>query len=248
MTRTCYVSFPSRAGPLPFEYFEASGRHVTSILNGTTYPEVPDVGDVRTILDIGANVGAASVMFAARFPDAEIHAFEPGPAPRAVLERNVTGLGRIRVHPFGLHDHDARTKLYRSRWDPMSASIETSAENGLDFDEIEVRQASTVLDALGIADVDVVKIDTEGCEVPIMICLNGRLARARLIYLEYHSDADRRKIDAFLGPTHVLACGTTRHPHRGDLCYVARATEYARRMTHWAIEPAQRPCAADDVR
>ena len=240
MLRTCHLSFPGRSGPLAFDYFDASERHVTAILNGSTYPEVPDVGDVRTILDIGANVGAASVLFAARFPDAMIHAFEPGPAPRTVLERNVASLCRVRVHPFGLHDHDDLTRLYRSRWDPMSASIQPSSENGDEFDEITLRHAAAVLDECLIDAIDVVKIDTEGCEVPIIISLDGRLRRARLIYLEYHSDADRRRVDAFLEPTHVLASGNARHPHRGDLCYVAKATEYARRMMHWAIETQQR--------
>lgn len=237
MLRTCHLSFPGRSGPLAFDYFEASAGHISAILNGTTYPEIPDIGKVRTIVDIGANVGSASVMFAARYPQATIHACEPGPQPRAVLERNVASLGRVRVHPVGLHDHDGTVRLYRSRWDPMSASIGSSAENQDTFDDIRLRNAATWMEEQVIRPVDVLKIDTEGCELPILRCLADFATQAKLIYLEYHSDDDRRRIDAWLEPTHVLASAKAVHPHRGDLTYVARDSAFARRASALAIGP-----------
>lgn len=235
MIRNCQLSFPGVAVPLQFQYFEASQAHIAGILNGTTYPPIPDIGPVQTILDIGGNVGAASVALAARYPSANVHAFEPGPEPRALLSANVAALGRVRVHPFGLHDHDGSVRLYKSRWDPMSASIEASAENTEAFDEIELRRASAVLDAAGIAGAEILKIDTEGCELPIMRDLGNRLVAARLIYLEYHSEDDRLAIDQLLKGSHILTQALVRQPHRGDLCYVARDTDFARRMAAMAI-------------
>ncbi len=44
-----------------------------------------------------------------------------------------------------------------------------------------------------------------------------------MIYLEYHSETDRRRIDALLEPTHLLQGGVAHHPHRGEFCYVARS-------------------------
>ena len=237
MLRTCHLSFPGRSGPLAFDYFESSAGHISAILNGTTYPEIPDIGEVRTIVDIGANVGAASVMFAARYSSATIHACEPGPQPRAVLDRNVAALDQVHVYPVGLHDHDGSVPLYRSRWDPMSASIGASAENRDEFDEIRLRNAAAWMDEQTIGVIDVIKIDTEGCELPILLCLADRATKARLIYLEYHSDDDRRRIDAWLERTHVLASGKAIQPHRGDLTYVARDTDFARRASALAIGP-----------
>lgn len=237
MLRTCHLSFPGRSGPLAFDYFEASAGHISAILNGATYPEIPDIGEVKTIVDIGANVGAASVMFAARYPNATIHACEPGPQPRGVLDRNVATLDRVRVYPVGLHDHDGTVPLYRSRWDPMSASIGASAENQDEFDEIHLRNAAAWMDEQAIGPVDVLKIDTEGCELPILRCLADRATKAKLVYLEYHSDDDRRRIDTWLEPTHVLASAKAAQPHRGDLTYVARDTDFARRASALAIGP-----------
>lgn len=235
MVRSCQLSFPGVAGPLEFQYFEASQAHIAGILNGTTYPLIPDIGSVHTILDIGGNVGAASVALAARYPNATVHAFEPGPEPRSLLVANAAAIGRIRIHPFGLHDHDGSVKLFKSRWDPMSASIEASAENTDSFDEIELRRTIAALDAAGIGEAEIVKIDTEGCELPIMRDLGGRLAAARVIYLEYHSEDDRLAIDQLLKSSHILSQALVRQPHRGDLCYVSRDTDFARRMASMAI-------------
>ena len=44
---------------------------------------VPDAVDPAVIVDVGANIGMASIYFADRFPSASIYAFEP--MPEAVI-------------------------------------------------------------------------------------------------------------------------------------------------------------------
>ena len=220
---------------MPFTYFQNSHGHIVGILNGETYPLIGDIGDVNTILDIGANVGAATVMLAARYPTATIHSFEPGPVPRSLLLGNVASLRQVKVHAYGLDSSDGQCKLYRSAWDPMSASVMPSAENTALFDTIALRKASKAIQEEKITAVDILKIDTEGCEVPVLTDLAEIVANAHVIYLEYHSDADRRQIDAILEPTHILAHAAARHAHRGDVCYVHRNTGYARKYESLAI-------------
>lgn len=229
------LTVPSRAEPVPFFHYAASRPHIIGIFEGRTYPPIPDVGTVATIVDIGANVGAASIMLAAQHPHAAVHAYEPGPGARALLVRNAATFPQIRVHPFGLGNGNRQHRLYRSRWDPMSASVLQSAENTDEFDLIEIRQAGPALEAACVSSVDILKIDTEGCELPILRELAQVVPEVKILYLEYHSDADRREIDRLLTPTHVLAFASVAHPHRGDVCYVQRNTEYARRHDHFAI-------------
>lgn len=231
-----HLNYPTRAEPVPFHYFPASRQHVLDILQGRTYPIVPDIGPVATIVDIGANVGSASLMFAGFYPQAEIHAFEPGPAALALLRRNVAGFANIRVHAHGLDAKAGQLRLYRSQWDPMSASVLASAENTSAFDLVEIRQAASALSDCGIGRIDVLKIDTEGCEVPILADLSRLVAATKVIYLEYHSERDRLAIDQQLSATHLLARAAIRHPHRGDLCYVHRDTDFARGYEALVIE------------
>jgi hypothetical protein len=59
-------------------------------------PEIePHLTEVSRIVDLGANIGLFGVFAAARWPEAEILAFEPDPANAAVHERTiaVNGLG-----------------------------------------------------------------------------------------------------------------------------------------------------------
>src|SRR5262245_6463410 len=71
-------------------------------------------GNVRTVLDIGANIGIAALYFARAFPNATIHCFEPEPRNCDVLEANARTCERIRVHRFALGAEDGELRLYDS--------------------------------------------------------------------------------------------------------------------------------------
>ena len=68
---------------------------VDLILSGVTYPHLKFVDDVRVILDVGANVGAAATFFARSYPDAVVYAFEPGREPFAILAGNASRLANV---------------------------------------------------------------------------------------------------------------------------------------------------------
>ena len=74
----------------------------------------------------------------------------------------------------------------------------------------------------GIEQIDVLKIDTEGCEVPILRSLNRYLPEVKVLYVEYHSERDRRMIDEILADTHVLWRGHVNFAYRGEFCYLKR--------------------------
>jgi FkbM family methyltransferase len=228
------VNIAGRDRPTEFRYFAHSQRHVTAILQGETYPPVQQLGPVRTVIDIGANVGSAAIYFAVRHPEAVIHAFEPGADARGLLVLNAESFPCIHIHPVGLHDRDGTARLFRSRWDPMSASIGRNYENSDDSEVIELRRASTYLRGIGVETIDVLKVDTEGCELPILRDLEALARGAAVIHLEYHSEADRLGIDSFLRGSHLLYAASATHPHRGDLTYVRTDSGAA---AHWAAAP-----------
>jgi hypothetical protein len=78
------------------------------------------------------------------------------------------------------------------------------------------------MDANDVRTIDVLKVDTEGCELAILRSIAALLPSIPVIYLEYHSDDDRREIDRMLGDTHVVVAGHVFQIHRGELTYVAR--------------------------
>jgi FkbM family methyltransferase len=194
-----------------------------AIVGGKTYPRVPFVRDVRTILDVGANVGAASVYFALCYPDAAIHALEPAREPFALLAHNAGHFPNVRVHNVGLFREDRRAPLFLGETDSVTASVGASEFNGAEAETIDLRGADAWLAEQRIDAVDVLKLDTEGCEVAILEAMGAALAATKVIYVEYHSEEDRLRIDALLHPSHILVAGQVIHLHRGEFTYVARA-------------------------
>ncbi len=75
--------------------------------------------EVRTILDIGANVGFFSIAARARYPRAIIHAYEPNPRVLPFLRTNASGLG-IEVYPEAVGLSKRFSARYRRFWREQS--------------------------------------------------------------------------------------------------------------------------------
>ncbi len=193
------------------------------IFEGSAYRIVPFLQDVRTIVDIGANVGAASIYFALTYPAALVHAFEPDPESHRLLVENAQAFPNLRPHGFGLYDRDCRKTLHRGLLTPGTSSLGRHYANADHGVEVALHHAGRALGQLDVAAIDILKIDTEGCEVPILRSAPELVLGARALYLEYHSERDRRVIDGLLADTHILFSGAISNPHRGELCYVARS-------------------------
>jgi FkbM family methyltransferase len=211
-------------GTLAFRLFktDACFQIANDIFAGVTYPNVPFVTGVRTILDIGANVGAASVFFALAYPDAQVYAFEPGTTPFVLLQQNVELLRNVRVFPFGLYSGETKLSLFHGKNDSVESSVCATARTTGEGEQIRLVGACEFLSQHGIESVDILKIDTEGCEVPILQSLRQSLPGVKVLYVEYHSERDRRTIDGMLADTHVLWRGHVDFAYRGEFCYLKR--------------------------
>lgn len=217
-----YVNFVYGETSIKFECFKNDNtvKHVTGILSGETYKHVPFVPNVKTVLDIGANIGATSTLFSCWYPTATIFSIEPQRAPYEMLVRNSQRNPNAKCFNFGLFNCDKRVPLYHSWADTGTASIGKSFLNTADDEEIELRDATTFLREQQIETIDVLKIDTEGCETQILSSIRDKIPQIWVIYLEYHSEEDRRLIDAMLAPTHVLLRAKVEKAHCGELHYV----------------------------
>jgi len=211
--------------PVELECFDnaLSEMVATDILAGRTYPKFDAAADVRTVLDVGANIGAAAVWFSIVYPDATVHALEPAVTPFALLARNTADRPRVVAHELGLFSADRSVPLHHGALDSVTASIGTSRLTGTDTETVQLRGVAGWLREQAIDRVDVLKLDTEGCEIPILEGMRDWLAAVQVLHVEFHRDADRKAIDRLVGDTHVLVSGHIHHAHRGELTYVANA-------------------------
>ena len=200
----------------------ASKSILAQILKGKTYPIIDFIGEVGTVLDVGANIGAFAIFSSLMYPGAKVHALEPAAEPFWLLEENARQFANIDVYNTGLFSKDCTMPLYKGDIDSVTASVGHSRHNSTLSEVVALRAADRWMRENGLDTPDILKVDTEGCEIGILESLREWLPEIKVLYLEYHSENDRRAIDGLLRDSHVLLAGTVHAPHRGEFTYVAR--------------------------
>jgi len=192
-------------------------------VNGWDYPliAIPDFSP-QIIVDIGANIGATALSFLKNFPAATIHCFEPARETFDYLERNTAPFPQIVRHRLGLADRAEEVRLYPGAEQCAQTSVFQTRYTRPEGEAIRLAPAAETLRHLGLTHIGILKIDTEGCEVPILrdVLQSSPGLRIDVLYLEYHSEEDRVRIDRLLTPTYWLGHAKATKVHRGTVGYV----------------------------
>lgn len=154
---------------------------------------IPANVDPKVILDIGGNIGVASIFFAHTFPAAKIFSFEPVPENFALLKKNISSLPNVSAFQIALGDDDKESPIFGDRQRDNLGGFSFFNEH-TDVSTaiiVQVRNAARFVESLGIDRVDVIKIDTEGAEYGIITAFDpGMLAEVRWIVGELHGIRD----------------------------------------------------------
>ncbi len=148
-----------------------------------------------TILDIGANIGAFSLHYSAKWPAAEIHAYEPVKSNLADLHVNTSGNPRIHIHGHAVRLTWGKADIFLGDRGVTCGFFQRGRQTTR-TELVECVAADTLPSA------DLVKIDTEGCETEILYGLP--LGKTRAVVVEYHSQRDREEIELLMG-AHMFA-------------------------------------------
>jgi FkbM family methyltransferase len=174
-----------------------------------------------TVVDVGAHAGTFALYAKLVYHrDAAVHCFEPYPPHVELLRRNLGPFPGVAVHPVALGRADRTADLFL---DPGSGAGHSVVPGLVPRPSgqlpVPVRDAAAVWDELELHEVDVLKVDAEGAEADILERLGPRLARVRAVLVEYHSAADRRRVDALL-TGHELFGAIVHSPRVGTLKYL----------------------------
>ncbi|MBU2702291.1 FkbM family methyltransferase [Sporomusaceae bacterium BoRhaA] len=145
--------------------------------------------NVKTILDIGGNIGTASVFFANLYPDANIYTFEPMPNNFKLLEKNVAGYPKVNPYNVALGNKSYQTSIYHSPEEDCkgSFSLLTPNKSGCHTD-IQVKSVAEFIAENEIDNIDIIKIDTEGAEYDILAAIPPQiLSKTKWIIGELHN-------------------------------------------------------------
>ncbi len=132
-------------------------------------------GIPKVIFDIGANIGAISVLMANIYPNSIIYSFEPVEANFELLKRNTKKYGNIKIFNYGLGEKSSFFKMLTSK-DPLNHGGHSLHDFGCDIEAksevVTIKNINEVIEDLGIEFIDLVKIDCEGAETEILKSLN----------------------------------------------------------------------------
>lgn len=148
----------------------------------------PFQGDAPHVVDLGANIGLATLWLKRAYPRARILALEPDPEIFARLERNVRANGLADVELVNAAAWNADTEL---AFQPDGADGGRAAARG----PRKVR-ALAIDRLLRDRPVDFLKIDIEGAEEVVVPACAPVLQRVRAVFVEYHA---RRNSPSTLG-------------------------------------------------
>ena len=144
-----------------------------------------DLGQPKTILDLGGYCGYSAVAFSARFPQARIAAVEPHPDNFAALTANIK-LNNLPVTVFQaaatVTDGPVRLLLGGGMTHGLTP---TNYSTGAAI-TVEGLSIPTILQRLGWDRTDLLKIDIEGAEEQLFRAHQPWLTRVKTIIGEYH--------------------------------------------------------------
>ncbi len=147
--------------------------------------------------DIGANRGQTIQLLQHCFRDPVIHAFEPASASFEALSRQSFGSG-VNLHQLALGEQVGMAEFHNYAHSELNSflTINPDKRENLFAEEAVVSSESVRVDTLDnfcdahqIAQIDLLKIDTQGFELPVLRgavgLLNGRKISAILLELNF---------------------------------------------------------------
>lgn len=148
----------------------------------------------ETVIDLGANIGLASLYFAGHYPSCQVFAVEPNPDTYRLLTANLGGLienGRCRTvkaavwgSAKALVADRSQASDHYSAFATREASPEENAEETMMGMPIQ-----KIINDSGFTKIDLLKVDIEGAEVELFKGDVGWLRSVDSIAIEFHGDS-----------------------------------------------------------
>ena len=167
--------------------------HEVFVQNVYWHKAIANGHDVSRIVDVGSNVGYTLVYFGFHYPAAALVAFEPHPAHVQLLKRNVALnnlSSRVQLHAAAASDRNGKARL-------SDEGARSTVVNG------DARAAISVpivdfFDAVGTEQIDLLKIDAKGGEIPILMDERFSNLRARMLVVQWHATPERPDADVLV--------------------------------------------------
>lgn len=154
------------------------------------------------ILDIGANIGAFAIWSLKRWNPKQVYCYEPLRKNFLQLQRNIEALPQISTEFILIN------KAVEAPFTQLHANVQGTASSSFykfygyleEFEEVETMEAKD------LPNCNILKVDTEGCELAIVTNYLANHPKPVLFLVEYHRERDRVELDKLLYPLNYTLC------------------------------------------
>ena len=160
------------------EYDTARIPHAEDRLR-RAYQEMLDAGKTPVIVDAGANIGAATIWFAAHYPRATVVAIEPEPGNVEILRKNIGHFKNVIVLDGAIGANGGYVTI-----NSRTASVAGRTERA--DDGIKIYTVQDAVDAVPNGALFIAKIDIEGFEKDLFSTNIDWIDQASAVMLEPH--------------------------------------------------------------
>lgn len=144
------------------------------------------------VIDCGANIGMSLLYIKTRAPRAKVACYEPNPAARAILEKNVTANkwnDDVKIFPYALGKKKKTVQFFVDDVHATSSGGSTAPHQknksrGLESYDVEMVPLSPTI----TSTIDFLKIDIEGGEFDLLeeLAASKKMNQVKAVQLEYH--------------------------------------------------------------
>lgn len=146
-------------------------------------------------IDVGAGTGLWTFFVAKQ--GCTVHAFEPSPQPYQHLKRRAASYPNVYAYPYALGDSNCEAKFNLHEF----SGHDSLKRKEKDFFGFQITVKVKTIDSHNFSDVGLIKIDTQGYEVPVLLGARQTIinSKPRLI-IEVHTPYKQQieKITALL--------------------------------------------------
>lgn len=148
--------------------------------------------NIRSILDIGANVGQFALMIHPILPNAMIYSFEPIKDCYEQLIINMKDISNFKAFNFAIGHENSETKIWRNEFSPSSSLLPMRNLHKLAFpytkreklERITVKSLDEIANDLKLEDNVLVKIDVQGYEDKVINGGHNVISKAKILIVE----------------------------------------------------------------
>ena len=130
---------------------------------------------IKTIFDVGANIGTWTLLAKSFFPDAEVHAFEPLNKHIQQFETNTKKLQNVELYSYCLGNENTFSTINISSFSDSSSIMNATPLEFQQFgikkikeEQIEIKRLDDLIDNKVLPVPDIIKLDVQGFELEVL--------------------------------------------------------------------------------